>query len=107
MLVHDDYYERYGVENLAIKSIGVGAVRNAEGAHVPLADVELKGWGTKPTYHERLKASYYALQEVWTAADPAAAAAQAARDAIREGDGDAEGEASLPATGAQQEADGI
>lgn len=107
MLVHDDYYERYGVENLAIKSIGVGAVRNAEGAHVPLADVELKGWGTKPTYHERLKASYYALQEVWTAADPAAAAAQAARDAVREGDGDAEGEASLPATGAQQEADGI
>lgn len=83
MQIHDDYYEHYGVENLAIDSIGIGVVQNAEGAHVPLADVSLKGWGTNPTYHERLKASYYALQDVWTSADPAAAATQAARDAVQ------------------------
>lgn len=107
MLVHDDYYEHYGVENLAVKGIGVGAVQNAEGARVTLADVELKGWGTKPTYHERLKASYYALQEVWTAVDPAAAAAQAAREAVQEQDEAAEGEASPSEAGARQEADGL
>ena len=28
--------------------------------------VELEGWGEKVTYHERLKKSYYALQELWT-----------------------------------------
>lgn len=93
MLVHDDYYEHYGVENLAIQGIGVGAVRNAEGAQVPLADLALKGWGVKPTYHERLKASYYALQDVWTSDDPAFAAAEVARAVAQEqAQADASGE---------------
>lgn len=78
MQVHDDYYEHYGVENLPIKGIGVGAVQASAGSsaavNVALAEVPLDGWGTKPTYHERLKLAYYALQEVWTSADPAAAA---------------------------------
>lgn len=100
MLVHDDYYERYGVENLAIKGIGIGAVQNAEGALVSLADVPLEGWGTQPEYHERLKASYYALQEVWTSADPAAAAAATAREAV-------EPEGLQPEVGARAEADGL
>lgn len=86
MQVHDDYYEHYGVENLAIKGIGVGATQAQSKYHattnVAMAEVPLEGWGTKPTYHERLKLSYYALQEVWTSVDPAAAAKCKVEDAV-------------------------
>lgn len=30
-----------------------------------MGTVELKGWGTNPTWHERLKQGYYDLQELW------------------------------------------
>ena len=30
-----------------------------------LSAVELKGWGKNVTYHERLKESYYILQQEW------------------------------------------
>lgn len=67
MQVHDDYYECYGVENLSIDEIyiGVGASDSGE-KRISMKAVELEGWGEKVTYHERLKKSYYALQELWT-----------------------------------------
>ena len=36
---------------------------------IPMSAVTLKGWGKKPTYHERLKRSYYILRDYWTQLD--------------------------------------
>ncbi len=64
MMVHDDYYENYGVENLKIQEIYLGVGERSE-YRIPMARVPVKGWGKKVTYHERLKRSYYILQEYW------------------------------------------
>lgn len=64
MKIHDDYYQHYGVEYLRIRSMKVGA---GDGSHViQMADVALQPLGKKPSYHERLKESYYILQAEWT-----------------------------------------
>lgn len=65
MRIHDDYYERYGVEYLSISSIrvGVGDGRKT----IEMAELPMKKLGRKPEYHERLKESYYILQDHWTA----------------------------------------
>ncbi len=66
MMVHDDYYEHYGIENLPIKGIYVGAGYGGKTQYrIPMEFVPLKGWGKKVTFHERLKESYYLLQEYW------------------------------------------
>lgn len=64
--IHDDYYEHYGIENLPIESIfaGAGSSRNKE-ARIRMEELKLNGWGRKPTYHERLKQSYYVVKEKW------------------------------------------
>ena len=64
MKIHDDYYECYGVEYLRISSMRVGAGDGSE--LIEMAPVELIPLGKKPTYHERLKESYYILQSEWT-----------------------------------------
>lgn len=66
MTVHDDYFETYGIENLHIEGmhVGVGSADRRE-YRIPMGFVPLKGWGTKVTFHERLKKSYYVLQEYW------------------------------------------
>lgn len=64
MQVHDDYYERYGVENLAIDSMWVGAGDGE--ASIPLFELPLEGWGTDVTAHERLKLGYFIMQDIWT-----------------------------------------
>lgn len=66
MMVHDDYYEHYGVENLHIDEMYVG-LSWGEGTEdrIPMAAFPLEGWGKTVTYHERLKRSYYILQEYW------------------------------------------
>jgi len=69
--VRDDYYETYEVEGLSIRQIFLeGFCRNSEGDLLSAT-----GWGAytlktwkKPTYHERLKQSYYILQKVFAAA---------------------------------------
>lgn len=63
MEIHDDYYECYGVEPLKIDKIYAGVGNNSE--EIKLAPMELKGWGKKVTYHERLKESYYILKDYW------------------------------------------
>ena len=64
MLVHGDYYEHYGVENLEIDSLGAGIGLGGE-EHIPMERFPLEGWGRDASYHERLKQSYYAVQEMW------------------------------------------
>ena len=70
MMVHDDYYEHYGVENLHIDEMYVGLTWG-DGAQerISMASFPLEGWGKTVTYHERLKRSYYILQEYWAGLD--------------------------------------
>ena len=64
MYVHDDYYVNYGVEYLAIDSISVGAgMGNRE---IQMENFELQPLGKVPSYHERLKKSYFILRGYWT-----------------------------------------
>ena len=63
MQIHDDYYEHYGVENMAIDSMALGVGTGRE--TIRLFDVPLKGWGSAVTYHERLKPSYYIMKQLW------------------------------------------
>ena len=66
MMIHDDYYECYGVENLHIDEMYVGLAQAGQTAgRIPMAAFPLEGWGKTVTYHERLKESYYILQEYW------------------------------------------
>lgn len=70
MMIHDDYYENYGVEYIHIDEMYVGmAVGDDTEYRIPMAAFPLKGWGKTVTYHERLKESYYILQDYWAALD--------------------------------------
>ena len=64
MQIHDDYYEKYGIENLSISSIQVGATIKYQG-EVAMSEIPLKGWGRNVSYHERLKEAYWRMQQVW------------------------------------------
>ncbi|MGI6069650.1 MAG: hypothetical protein ACOYBE_04400 [Blautia sp.] len=63
--IHDDYYEHYGIENLTIESIYAGVGTKETSGRIPMEEFKLEGWGRNPTYHERLKDSYYAMQQIW------------------------------------------
>lgn len=63
MRIHDDYYECYGVEYLSIDSIRVGVGDGEE--TIQMADFPMEKLGRTPEYHERLKESYYILQDYW------------------------------------------
>ncbi len=70
MMIHDDYYEHYGIENLHIDEMWVGFSWGAGNEYrIPMASLSLEGWGKKVTYHERLKESYYILQDYWAGLD--------------------------------------
>ena len=70
MMIHDDYYEHYGIEYIHIDEMYVGFSRgDGDGWRIPMAALPLEGWGTDVTYHERLKRSYYILQEYWAGLD--------------------------------------
>lgn len=64
-LIHDDYYEYYGVQNELIKDIYAGAVMNPKpNDMITMREYPLSKWD-EVKYHERLKASYYAVYEAW------------------------------------------
>ena len=70
MVIHDDYYENYGVEYLPIDEMWVGlSWGDGNEERIPMAAFPLEGWGRKVTYHERLKESYYILQDYWAQLD--------------------------------------
>lgn len=68
MMIHDDYYVHYGVENLHIDEmyIGIASGDDAE-ERIAMKPFALEGWGKRVTYHERLKQSYYLLKDYWAA----------------------------------------
>ncbi len=70
MMVHDDYYENYGVEYIHIDELQVG-IADSENAEyrIPMDSFALEGWGRNVTYHERLKESYYILKDYWASID--------------------------------------
>ena len=66
MTIHDDYYEHYGVEFTEIDEMHIAyADAKTQTGRLPFSSVALKGWENRPTYHERLKSSYYILQKEW------------------------------------------
>ncbi|MBQ8637254.1 MAG: hypothetical protein IJ423_05245 [Clostridia bacterium] len=68
MQVHDDYYDgNYGIEYIGIDKMYAGVGIGNE--RIKLSEIKLKGWGNKVTYHERLKSSYYIMQDLWKAGD--------------------------------------
>ncbi len=70
MEIHDDYYENYGIENLAIDKIYVGVSDTANKDEViPMEKFPLKPWYQKVTAHERLKKSYYMIKDYWAMLD--------------------------------------
>lgn len=70
MMIHDDYCEKYGVENLHIDTmyVGIGS-RDEKDIRIPMAPVSLEGWGEQVTFNERLKKSYDMLKEYWMSLD--------------------------------------
>ncbi len=69
MMIHDDYYEHYGIENLQIDGVYAGIGSSEQGRRVPMNFFAMKGWGKRVTSHERLKQSYYILKEYWASLD--------------------------------------
>ena len=69
MNIHDDYYEHYGIEYIQIEELYVGVCTVGGASRVQLAPLALEGWGNDPTYHERLKESYYILRDYWAGLD--------------------------------------
>lgn len=66
MMIHDDYYDgNYGVRYIKTDGMYVGISDHTDSNRVPFSKVNLEGWGNKVTYHERLKSSYYILQQRW------------------------------------------
>lgn len=66
MTVHDDYYDNnYGIEYITIDEMYVGLSNGTGDKRIKLYSKELEPWGNKVTFHERLKPSYYILQNIW------------------------------------------
>ena len=66
MLIHDDYYENYGVENLHIDEMWVGLAWAESARHrIPMASYKPEPWGKGESYLQRFKESYYILQSYW------------------------------------------
>ena len=66
-MIHDDYYEHYGVEYIQIDEMFVGAAVESDiKGRIPMASFPLEGWGEYEEYQERLKKSYDVLQAAWS-----------------------------------------
>lgn len=64
LMIHDDYYENFGVDYQQINSMKIGAGDGE--TRIFMEVVELEKMNKKQTYNERLKQSYYILQEFWS-----------------------------------------
>jgi len=64
MRVHDDYFEHFGVEGLNVSQIYIG-VANTKYTVAPMSPIPLEGWRHNPPFHERLKQSYFIIQQLW------------------------------------------
>lgn len=69
MKIHDNYYTHYGVEEVGIQSIQMGIGTNKEAdAIVEMPSFEVRGWRHRVETHERLKTSYWIMQDLWLGA---------------------------------------
>ena len=64
-IIHDDYYENYGVEGISINKIYLGLSEIDQNSIIEMEAFKLNGWGRNVNYNERLKKSYYILKESW------------------------------------------
>jgi len=64
MRVHDDYYDQFGVEGIDVREIYIGLAM--EDGRVPMSPIPLRGWRNTVEFHERLKQSYFIMQELWS-----------------------------------------
>lgn len=65
MMIHDDYYdENYGIEFIKTDRLYVGAMSDTN-KRAKLYPFKLEGWGNDVKFHERLKSSYYIIQDLW------------------------------------------
>ncbi len=70
MMIHDDYYENYGIEYIEIEEMFAGYATGEDVENrIPCGSLKLEGWGREVTYHERLKESYYMVKDYWTASN--------------------------------------
>ena len=65
MEIHDDYYEKYGVESISISKLYIGFCELDQEGPAKMKQVKLNAWDKNVTYHERLKDSYFVLKEMW------------------------------------------
>ena len=64
--IHHDYYDHYGIENLKINQIYIGAsLEEKVKERIRMVVLPLQPWHKKVTYHERLKESYFLLRDYW------------------------------------------
>jgi len=66
MHVHDDYYDNFGVEGLRVRYIHIGIATPV--GEAPMSPIPLRGWSgwrDRVEFHERLKQSYFIMQELW------------------------------------------
>ncbi len=63
MKIHDDYYEKYGVEFIPINHINIGIGNGSK--EIKMYPYELEKFDKNIKYHERLKKSYYILKDYW------------------------------------------
>ena len=64
MRIHDDYFDNFGVEGLSINNIYIG-VAHVNSSRVAMSPIKLQPWRGNLQFHERLKLSYYIMQETW------------------------------------------
>ena len=63
MRVHDDYFVRFGVEGVNIQEIYIGIGMDI--GEVSMSPISLSRWRNTVYTHERLKQSYFIMQELW------------------------------------------
>ena len=54
-----------GVSTVAVEQLWAGVSDGSDKKRIALGAFPLRGWGDRPTFHERLKSAYYALQGIW------------------------------------------
>lgn len=65
MQIHGDYYDYYGVKSQEITQLWIGVGEEGAASPVSMQPVSMKGWGGAVPCHERLKESYYIIQDKW------------------------------------------
>ena len=63
MLIHQDYYVNYGVKSTRAEGCAIGLGSGED--EIPMTALRLEGWGDDVPFRERLKQSYYVVQQAW------------------------------------------